>query len=202
MRVVTYEDERPGPGWHRHGTTDKTIWVLVNWQLRRWLLRKQRWRHVETGQTRHDRPWYDVPGHRYGFDVTIGALAAWLVSEAGLHNLPWPWTAPRPSTRTVQRWAAGLAPHADRWLQRSRTRIVDHVAPRPLEELLPAGGIPPPRGARSCSSQSDFATDASKLREVTWLHENVARALCISLRQLLGVARWRWTKNLTIRAVP
>ena len=198
MRVVYHCGERPGPDWHRHGTTDKFLWVIVGFRLRRWLLRKQRWRHRITGKTRHDRPWYDVPRHRYGFDVALVVLAAWLLTDAGLHAVDWPWSDDRPATRTVQRWAAELAPHAGTWLQASRQRLVDYVAPRPLEDLLPAGGIPPPRGARSRSSQGD-AVQARQLRDVVWLHENVARALCIPLRLLLGVARWRWPKNTAIR---
>lgn len=197
MHVIRFGGERPGPGWHRHGTTAKTIPLFAAGRVFRLLLLKQRWLHKPTGRTRHDRPVYDAPGFQFGFDVVVVGLAAWLVGTVGLHGVDWPWDDDGPSGRTVQRWAARLAPFADDWLQTSRTRILDYVAPRPLEDLLPAGGIPPPEGARLRSSQG-AVVPASQLRDVVWLHEKAAQALSISIRQLLGVARWRCTKKPAI----
>lgn len=193
MLAVPFSDARPGPGWHRHGTTDKTLWILRAGRPTPIVLQKQRWLHVASGTTRHDRPVWDSPRSRYGLDLVIATLGAWLLATAGLHAVDWPWDDPRPARRTAQRWAAALGPLAEDWLQASRKRILDYVAPRPLEELLPAGGIPPPRGARSRCQGGVAMT--SKLRDVIWLHENVARALSISIRQLLVVARWRWANN-------
>jgi hypothetical protein len=194
MLVVRYSAERPGDGWHAHGTTSKTIWLVFVRRLRPVLLLKQRWLEVSTGKTCHDRPHWDTPGHRYGLDVVVITLCCWLLVPVGLHAVDWPWDAPQPARRTVQRWAAALAPLAADWLQTARERILDYVAPRPLEELLPAGGIPPPEGARTRTSQGGVQP-ARQLQDVIWLHENVARALSIPLRQLLGVARWRWPKK-------
>ena len=191
MLVVEICFERPGEGWHAHGFTSKTLLVLRGTELVPILLKKQRWLHVATGTTRHDRPLYDRPGAMYGFDVVVLTLAVWLVGAVGLHRADWPWDDDKPARRTVQRWTARLAPLAVEWLQTARERFIDHVAPRPLEELLPAGGIPPPEGARSRQAKKP-STAACQLRDVVWLHENVARALSIPLRSLLVVARWRW----------
>jgi len=188
--VLHHEGRRPGPGWHRHGTTSKFLFVVDEGRLRLVLLRKQRWLHVASGTTRHDRPFWDIPRHAFAMDVVVLTLAAWLVAGAGLHNTDWTWTKPRPARRTVQRWAARLAPHADAWLQQARERILDFVAPRPMEELLPAGGIPPPRRVRAFSQGNVLM--AGKLRDVVWLLKNVAQSLSIPLLKLLGVARWRW----------
>lgn len=188
--VLHHEGLRPGQGWHRHGTTPKFLFIVDQRRLRLVLLRKQRWLHVASGTTRHDRPFWDVPRNAFAMDVVVLTLAAWLVAGGGLHSTDWPWTRPRPTRRTVQRWAAHLAPHADAWLQEARERILDFVAPRPLEELLPAGGIPPPGRVRAFNQGN--VLNAGKLRDVVWLLKNVAQSLSISLLELLGVARWRW----------
>ena len=187
--VLRHEGPRPGPGWHRHGTTPKLLLLVDRSWLRPVLLLKQRWLHVATGTTRHDRPVWDIPGHTFAMDVVVLTLAAWLVDGPGLHATDWPWHHPRPARRTVQRWAAHLAPHADRWLQHARGHVLDFVAPRPLEELLPAGGIPPPGRVRT--RIRDGAT-AWQLRDVVWMLKNVAHSVPIPLLELLGVARWRW----------
>ena len=192
MLVVDFCFERPGEGWHAHGFTSKTLLVLRGPELVPILLKKQRWLHVATGTTRHDRPFYDRPGGRFGFDVVILALAVWLVGAVGLHRADWPWDDDKPARRTVQRWAARLAPHALDWLQTARQRFIDHVAPRPLEELLPAGGIPPPEGARSRSSHGDSSPASS---ETSSGFPKTQRELSIPLHYFLVVARWRWPEK-------
>lgn len=194
MLEIRHSGPRPGPGWHRHGTTTKTLVTVVDDQLACVVVHKQRWLEVATGRTCHDRPVWDAPNSRYGFDVVVLTLAAWLLGAVGLHATDWAWDDDRPARRSVQRWAADLARHADDWLQRSRRRLVEHVAPRPLEELLPAGGIPPPAGARVRNRQGDVAV-AGQPRDVVWLLKNTAHALCIPLRKLLVVARWRWPRR-------
>lgn len=195
MLELFHADPRPGPGWHRHGTTTKSLPGVTGRRLLPIRLLKQRWLDAATGHTRHDRPVWDSPHAGYALDVVVLTLHAWLLSQCGVHLVDWPWDdTDRPCTRTVQRWAAALAPHADDWLQRSRERLMHHVAPRPLEDLLPAGGIPPPEGARLRNRQGDTAAP-SKLRDVVWLLENVAQAQSISIRTLLVVARWRWARN-------
>lgn len=194
MLELRYAEDRPGPGWHRHGTTVRWLWIVHDGRLQRLRLYKQRWLNTATGGTRHDRPFFDPPRYSYGLDAIILTLATWLLSNRGLHAVDWPWATERPARRTVQRWAAFLAWHADSWLQESRSRILDYVAPRPLEELLPAG-IPPPRGVRLRTSRGNVHS-AGKLRDVVWLHKKAAQALGITVRLLLGVARWRWPTNL------
>lgn len=191
--VLHHQGLRPGADWHRHGTTPKILLFVDQGRLQPVLLLKQRWRHVSSGTTRHDRPFWDVPNQRFAADVVVLTLAAWLVAGNGLHHTDWPWASERPARRTVQRWAAHLAPHAGRWLQHTRERILDFVAPRPLEDLLPTGGIPPPRRVRAFSQEN---VHACKLRDVVWLIENVAQSLSILVADLLGVARWRWPSKL------
>jgi hypothetical protein len=188
---VQHRGERPGPGWHAHGITAKLLIVVNDGALLTLRLAKQRWLHVDTGTTTHDRPVWDRPRARYALDVVVVALATWLFSDHGLHNTDWPWNDDRPSTRTVQRRRRALRPHAESWLQHSRLRFLDYVAPRTLEDLLPAGGIPPPEGVRKQAPVKRVA-NASKLRDVLGMHRSLAQGLCIPFRKLLVVARWRW----------
>lgn len=193
MLVLFHTAPRPGPGWHRHGTTSKTLPGLIGGRLLPIRLDKQRWLHVETRRTLHDRPAWDSPHAGYALDVVVLTLVAWLMSRRGLHAVDWPWDdAEAPSRRTVQRWATALAPLAERWLQHTRLRLIEHVAPRPLEDLLPAGGIPPPVGARL--RHQNGVVSAGQLRDVTWIIQNAAQALSIPIRALLVVARWRWNR--------
>lgn len=195
MLTVIHRGPRPGPGWHAHGTTTKRILTFMEGCLARVELRKQRWLDRTTGRTVHDRPVYDTPGSPFGLDVVVLIFGVWLLGDAGLHAICWPWdNSPRPCRRTVQRWRAHLAPHAEDWLQRSRRRILEHVAPRPLEEMLPTGGIPPPGAVRRTRNPRD-PTLAWRLREVAWFLNNVALALHIPVRSLLVVARWRWPRK-------
>ena len=187
--LVHHHGERPGGvhDWHVHGWTSKTLLVLDGRTepLLTIVLRKRRWRHVPTGVTVHSSPCWDLPYRRYGLDVIVLALAFWLFGEAGLHTLQLPWLRPQP--RTLQRWARALGPHARSWLQAARTQMIRLVAPRHLEEVLPAGGIPPP--AARFVDRDSFAC---RLGDVVWTHEKVALSLPMTIRQLLVVARWRW----------
>ena len=192
MLTVSHSGQRPGPGWHAHGSTTKLLWTIIDERLKLVLLRKQRWLHVATGCTIHDRPVYDIPGSPFGLDVVVLVFGVWLLGDVGLHAVSWPWdNSERPSRRTVQRWHAHLAPHAEDWLQQSRLHIIRHVEPRPLEDLLPTGGIPPPGAVRRWKGPGDRSV-ACRLREVAWILKNVARSIGIPIRRLLVVARWRW----------
>ena len=188
--TVTYREARPGPGWHAHGSLRKVVIVLDGWKPVGVLLVKQRWLHVASGTTRHDRPVWDRPGCPYALDVVVAVLTVWLHTSLALRDLHWGWDDLRPEPRTAQRWVVRLRPHADAWLQQARAHMLERVRPAALDDVLPAAGIPPPRGRR-CRSQEDVH-DAGKLNDVVWLHEKVAHALSISLRTLLEGARWRW----------
>ena len=197
MLPARIRHQRPGPEWHAHGTTPKWLWVFDDDRLRRVLLLKQRWRHV-SGVTRHDRPVWDVPGSPFGLDVMFVVLGAWLLDVVGLHRLEWPWAQDRPARRTAQRWLVRLAPDAEAWLVAIRTAAIDLVAPRPLEEILPARGIPPP-GGRARRSHGP-APVVGQLQSGAWLLKEAARSLSISVRSLLVEARRRWPELNPITA--
>lgn len=190
MLTLPFRAERPGPGWHAHGTTSKRVVLFRDGDLISLRVEKQRWLHVATGKTRHDRPFWDQPRSPYGVDLVVLTLAAWLLGARGLLHAAWPWAdQERPARRTVQRWARHLAPHADAWLQ--ATRGAPNVASR-LEENLPAG-IPPPGGRRALHQRNVLW--AGKLRDVIWTHERAAHLLGIPMSTFLGVTRWRWPTN-------
>jgi hypothetical protein len=71
-----------------------------------------------------------------------------------------------------------------------RLACIELAAPRPLEENLPTGGIPPPVGR---SRRHSNPASASQLRCSGWILQSVARALCMPIRTLLTEARRRWT---------
>lgn len=193
MRITEaiFEGERPAEGWHAHGWTSKRLWVVQVDRLVLLTVHKRRWLHVETGATCHCRPHWDVPHSLYGLDVVFYVLGAWLLAVQGLHHIAWPWSEQhpeRPARRTAQRMLQRLTPEADRWLLGLRLALTDIVAPRPIEEILPAGGIPPPKGRTHNIQRS---AHASKLRGAVWIANCGVQSLCISMRRLLGVARRR-----------
>ena len=187
--IFRYSAERPGPGWHAHGSTSKLLWAVDTNGLCLLLLVKQRWLHVDTGTTRHDRPVWDTPGSHYGLDVMFVVIYVWVTSGLGLHRVDWPWNTESPSRRTVQRQVQRLAADAATWEQAIKTALIEFVAPRHLEELLPAGGIPPPKGRTGRSQDSTFA---DKLYGGVWLTNELAQNLSITVRSLLVLARRRW----------
>jgi len=191
LLTLRYTGRRPGliHQWHAHGWTQKTIELLGKGDepLLRIRLVKPRWKSVETQRTVHSSPCWDLPYKRVGLDIIIVALGLWMLGELGIHQLDLPC-----HPRTLQRWARSLGPYARTWLQTARLQILEHVAPRHLEEMLPTGGIPPP-AARFADHDSSYALP---LGEVAWLHENIAQYLRIPLYQLLVVARWRWPGTL------
>jgi hypothetical protein len=189
--IMDYAEERPGEDWHAHGVTLKHLWVLGERKQRLvGRLRRQRWLRAVTKESRHDRPAWDVPNSAFGLDIMFVLLNVWLGGLVGLLHAQWPWTALRPSRRTVQRWAARLAPDAGPWLVAIRLACIELAAPRPLEENLPTGGIPPPVGR---SRRHSNPASASQLRCSGWILQSVARALCMPIRTLLTEARRRWT---------
>ena len=188
MKVLVHVGDRPGLGWHKHGFTERWLWVLVETRICPVLLRKQRWLEVATGRTRHDRPDWELPWARFGLDVVFLAVAQWVLSGRGLHAVDWPWTPDSPSRRTAQRWLDRLRTDALRWQHAIRAALIDRLAPRPLEEFLPTGGIPPPEG-RQPSRQS---AAVSQLQRGLWLlREAQARLEGIPARTLLVEARRR-----------
>jgi hypothetical protein len=143
-----YRADRPGPDWYAHGTTPKTTWLLHTCGLSWATIHKQRWLHVLSGTTVHDRPAFEVPWSCFGLVAVLLALRSWWSSPRGLLEQRPPWRGRRPSRRTLQRWLAQLAPDALGWHAAMREVVVDRLAPSTLEELFPAGPDPPGTVAR------------------------------------------------------
>jgi len=183
--------ERPGPGWHAHGTFTKTVYVVVGDDLVLVRLVKQRWFDSSTKSTKHDRPFWDPPYSPYAYDLVFSVMYAWLAMGVGLLRAQWPWNTEQPSRRTAQRMRARLEPDALRWQVAVRRGLTQYVAPRPLEEFLSAGGIPPPRGC-TLDHANPFNDQIS---EVSWLLKKCVHTLSITMRQLLGVAQRSWEKQ-------
>ncbi len=139
-----YRGDRPAPDCHAHGFTPKTLTLLHGLRLVDVVVYKQRWLWSD-GHTTHDRPPQDVSWSRYGLLVVFTTLRLWLEAPKGLLKVMWGWMPDRPDARSVQRWWRRLRPDALRWHQAIRAAVVDALAPRPLEEMFPAG-LPPPGG--------------------------------------------------------
>ena len=153
------------------------------------MLKKQRWQEVSTKRTVHDRPLWELAWSSSTIDVVFLTLTAWLLSKDGLHRVAWPWSDEPPSRRTAQRWLERLRPDALRWQHAIRLAVIDRLAPRPLEEFLPTGGIPPPKGRHT--SQESAAV--WQLHSGLWLLNRAAQQLGIPVSTLLVEARRRLT---------
>jgi hypothetical protein len=143
-----FRADRPGPDWYAHGTTPKTTWLLHACGLSWATIHKQRWLHVPSGTTLHDRPPFEVPWSCFGLVAVLLALRSWWSSPRGLLEQRSPWHGRRPSRRTLQRWLARLATDGLHWHAAMREVVVDRLAPSTLEELFPAGVDPPGTVAR------------------------------------------------------
>lgn len=179
--------ERPGDGWHAHGYTTKRLVLLDEDRLVVVEVHKQRWREVATGRTRHDRPPRDVSWAHFGLAVVFRATWAWMNSPRGLHDVAWPWGGERPSRRTAQRWMARLLVEGLVWQAAIRAVVCDHLAPRTLDGVFPAGLPPPGTVARWRSS----AAEASRLSRGLVLLTKCAPLLSLPWDRLLVEARIR-----------
>jgi len=187
-RGWVYRGQRPGPDWHGHGYTAKTLLVLHEDRLVRLEVHKQRWCSMLGEGTVHDRPPRDLCWARYGLVVVFRAVWTWMNAPQGLHHVDWPWDPDRPDRRTVQRWLARLLPDALAWQVAIRDVVVDHLAPRPLKERYPTG-LPPPGGLARWVRET---VKAGQLNNGLTLVENSAPLLNISRSKLLVEARRRF----------
>ncbi len=187
-RGWVFRCQRPGPDWHGHGYTTKTLSILHQGRLVNLEVHKQRWRDTAGGDTVHDRPPRDLCWARYGLVVVFRAIWAWMNAPRGLHHVDWPWEPERPDRRTVQRWLARLLTEALAWQVAIRDVVVDHLAPRPLKEWYPTG-LPPPGGLVRWARET---VQAGQLSNGLSLLENSAPLMNISRTQLLVEARRRF----------
>ncbi len=84
-----------------------------------------------------------------------------------------------------QRWLDRLRPDALRWQDAIRLAVIDRLAPRPLEEFLPTGGIPPPEGRH----QSLWPAEVWQLQRGMWLTKTATHLLDSPVHTLLVEAR-------------
>ena len=186
---------RPGPGWHCHGTTSRWLFVLDHGELVKVHLRKQRWLETATGRTRHSRPPWEEAWTAFGLCAVMTAMHAWLFATHGLHKVAWPWASARPSRRSAQRWRTRLRLDGRAWMVAIREAAIDLLTPRPLDEIVPVGGLPrgrePPPGAGASPPNPDSSQDRH-LAEGVWLLTEVARQQSIEIRTVLAEAKLRW----------
>ena len=181
---------RPGPEWYRHGMTMRWVWVFAQGTLVKVCLHKQRWLDTATGGTCHSRPAWEEAWTSFGLGGVMLVLHAWLFAGQGLHHVDWPWRSERPSRRTAQRWRARLRTQGLAWLVAIRQAAIDLLSPRPLDEIVPMGGIPPPgQGARQ---QNSDPTQDTHLAEGIWILNEVAQQQSIEIRTVLAEAKARW----------
>ena len=188
---MIHRGDRPGPGWHAHGVTKKWILVLAGGGLVPARVLKQRWLHVDTGTTMHDRPPWDLPWSSSSIDVIFVVLAAWVLGADGVHRARWSCHSEHPSPRTAQRWLARIVAEASSWRHAIRVALIDLLSPRPLEEIVPTGGIPPP-GKRWRHSKPEAVQAVGQLHDGLWLLTRGAEILSIPVRTLLVEAKARW----------
>lgn len=185
-----YRGERPGPGWHAHGTTRRTLLSLIAGRVVGVVLHKQRWRDVASGLTCHSRPPDDLPRVRSCSLVVVLLLWSWLRSGVGL----WRQRPARPaleraaSLRTLQRWMRRALAQARLTEQSLRAALIERFEPRPVESLLPRGPGPPEEHFRRWSDPAA----ASTLSRALTLAVVGAMELSLPTARLLAVARRRW----------
>jgi len=188
---LLFAGTRPGPDWHAHGYTPRRLALLKDGHLVRRRLWKPRWRHRETGETRHSRPPDDVASVRACTLVVVLKLWAWVSSAHGLLRRREALASLQAfgAARTVQRWMRRALPLAERTEHAFRFVLVEKSEPRPLESLFDGGLSPPVALSRSWRRPAAVSTLsralASLLVGASRLHVPAAR--------LLAGARGSWT---------
>ncbi len=185
---LVYRGERPGPEWVKHGTFARFLWTLIDGDLRRIVVHKQRWRLWGTHRTRHSQPPDQLGAVAFCGLVVIAALWSWLDSGRGAHNCEpvLPSLVDHPSPRTVQRWLQRALPHADETALALRRAVIERSEPQPKESHI-GGGLSPPADRRRWADPS----------AITKLHSGLCRllegavALAVPVSVLLAEARGR-----------
>jgi len=185
---LVFRGKRPGPEWVKHGTFARFLWTLIDRELRRVVVHKQRWRLRGTNQTRHSQPPDQLGAVTFCSLVVIAALWGWLDSGRGVHGHEpvLPALVEHPSPRTVQRWLQRALPHADETALALRRAVIERSEPRPMESHI-GGGLSPPVDRRRWADPS--AT--SKLHSGLCLLLRATVALAVPVSVLLAEARGR-----------
>jgi hypothetical protein len=192
-----YEEDRPGPGWHRHDWKPRRVVVLTDEGLVVPTILRRRWRLHGTTTTRLDRSPDEVGRRHVVLLVLLLKVWAWLSSDVGVHVYEehHPELESHGSRRTVQRWLRALLPDAVRLQQVLRTAVIERFEPQPVERLFP-GGLSPPEGIRRRRWKDPDAIYALATGLV-FLHRG-AEAGAFSMTVHLALARRRLDGPLNI----
>ncbi len=192
-----YEEERPGPGWHRHDWKPRRLVVLTDSGVTMATVLRRRWRLHGTTTTRLDRSPDEVGRRHVVLLVLLVKLWAWLSSGLGVHAYEefHPALEGHGSRRTVQRWLRAVLPDAVRLQQALRTAVIERFEPQPVERLFP-GGLSPPDGIRR-RRWKDPERIYALATGLVFLHRG-AEAGAASLTVLLALARRRLDGPLNI----
>jgi hypothetical protein len=181
-----YRGERPGEHWEGHGTFERQLLTLIDGELVRVEVHKQRWRLKGTTQTCHSRPPDDLSSVWFCSLVVATALWGWLSSEQGLHRHE-PAVAAlseSPSPRTVQRWLRRALCCAASTALSLRRAVIERCEPRPVERYVKGGLSPPSRRWGDPSAVTSLRSGLQHLFEG-------ADALDVHVSLLLAEARGR-----------
>jgi len=185
---LVFRGERPGAEWLGHGTFARWLWTLVDADLRRVRVYKQRWRRRGTQQTRHSRPPDDLGSIAFCSLVVTAALWGWFASGRGVdsHDPVLPSLVVRPSRRTVQRWLRRALQHADETALALRRAVIERSEPRPMESHI-GGGLSPPADRRRWADPITI----TKIHSGLYLLLQAAVAFAVPVSILLAEARGR-----------
>jgi len=196
---VRYVGQRPGPGWHAHGSFTKGITVLKAGKPMRVVLRKPRWLLAGTNTTCHSRPADDPVRVRFCTLIIVLRIWACLINTLGFHNRVelsqslgnGPGGDRAGSDRTVQRWLARALRNALQVQQAIRQAVLAmrKVEPRPEEDLFRRGRSPP--AAMLLRYRNTPESTSTLWRALDWLFVG-AKQLPSDLALLLAEARRRW----------
>lgn len=142
---LQYDGQRPGPGWHGHGSFSRWLRVLGPNGLSRVRLWKQRWLDPKAKVTCHSRPPDDL-GHVSVCSLTFVLLLHGFLQAAqgaARHHAVLDVLEGAVTRRTILRWMPRACARAKEIQQAMRLAVIERSEPRPVERLF-VGGLSPP----------------------------------------------------------
>ncbi len=142
---LQYNGQRPGPGWHGHGSFSRWLRVLGPNGLSRLRLWKPRWLDPKAKVTCHSRP-PDELGRVSVCSLTfVLLLYGYLQAAQGAarHHAVLDVLENAVTRRTILRWMPRACARAKEIQQAMRLAVIERSEPRPVERLFPRGLSPP-----------------------------------------------------------